>query len=89
MSMIEDYRIKFIHGCKEKGISGCLALGLTEDVGEEIYTVTSNMARYCFNKSHAAAMAKLIYLFVWLKHYYPLDVKMVIQECYERRISDA
>ena len=29
MSMIEEYRIKFIYGCKEDGISGCLALGLS------------------------------------------------------------
>ena len=79
VSKIEDYRIIFIHGCKEKGIPGCLALGLTEDVGEEIYTVTSNMARYCFNKSHAVAMAKLIYLFVWLKYYYPDDVKSALE----------
>ncbi len=79
MTGIEDYRYKFIHGFQEEGIPGCIAMGLTEDVGEEVYTVTSNMARYCFNKSHAAAMAMLIYLFLWLRCYYPDDVNKAME----------
>ncbi|MGN0241609.1 MAG: DNA polymerase III subunit alpha, partial [Candidatus Weimeria sp.] len=66
-------RDAFIHGDKERGISGCVANGIPEKVADKIFDQMMDFASYAFNKSHAAAYAYNSYVTAWLKCYYPAE----------------
>ncbi|MBR0132658.1 MAG: DNA polymerase III subunit alpha [Lachnospiraceae bacterium] len=78
MSKKKDYVMKaerqsFVYGDPERGIPGCAARGISEDVANKIYDEMVDFAKYAFNKSHAACYAVLAYQTAYLKKYYPVE----------------
>ena len=62
-----------MYGDKERGIKGCVANGIDEKAANSIYDSMVDFAKYAFNKSHAAAYAKISVQTAWLKNYYPVE----------------
>lgn len=60
-------------GLDEKGnkVEGCIARGVSEEMGRKIFQEVLAFAGYAFNKPHAAAYAYLSYQTAWLKYHYP------------------
>jgi DNA polymerase-3 subunit alpha len=50
---------------------GCVANGVPEETGNEIFDEMQSFASYAFNKSHATAYALVSYQTAYLKYYYP------------------
>lgn len=63
-------RESFISGDEKRGIAGCVANGITADAANEIFDSMVSFASYAFNKSHAAAYARISYMLMWLKYHY-------------------
>ncbi len=61
----------FIYGDDE--VSGAVKNGIPEAVADEIFSEMMDFAKYAFNKSHAAAYAKIAYQTGWLKTFYPVE----------------
>ncbi len=70
---IDEYEKKFIYGCEEDGIPGCVALGVSEEDGMNIFTMMRNWTKYTMTKSHVLAMSMIVYQTMWLKYYYPAE----------------
>lgn len=100
MDVMEQERKKFIYGeVDEDGtilIEGCIRNGISEEIGNKIYDLMIDFAKYAFNKSHSAAYSLVAMRTAWLKHYYPVEfmaalissvmgntsqVSLYIQEC--------
>ncbi len=64
---IERERHAFVHGDQERGISGCVARGVSEVIGEAIYDEIYDFANYAFNKAHAVAYAIVAYQTAYFK----------------------
>ena len=64
---IERERGAFLRGDPERGITGCRANGVPEDVAQSIYDEIYDFASYAFNKSHAVAYAVVAYQTAWFK----------------------
>ena len=71
--VIDAERQSFVYGDKERGIKGCVANGIDEKAANSIYDSMVDFAKYAFNKSHAAAYAKISVQTAWLKNYYPVE----------------
>jgi len=52
---------------------GCIRRGVDEKTAAEIFGEMESFASYAFNKSHAAAYAKVAYMTAWYKYYYPKE----------------
>ena len=68
---IEKERSAFIHGDPSRGICGCEANGVPEDVAQDIYNEMYDFANYAFNKAHSVCYAVIAYQTAWFKCYYP------------------
>lgn len=66
-------RNAFIHGDAERGIAGCVANGISEQIANELFDEMMDFAKYAFNKSHAAAYAVVSYQTAYLKYHYPVE----------------
>lgn len=73
-------RNSFIHGDKERNIIGCVNNGIAEDVANTLFDEMTEFAKYAFNKSHAAAYARVTYMTAWLKYHYPTEYLAVAME---------
>ena len=73
MVEIEKNRNAFINGDRKKGISGCMAQGISAEDGVKIYFMMVDYSGYAGNKSHLLSLATLAYQIAWLKHYYPFE----------------
>ena len=71
--VIDAERQSFVYGDEERGIKGCVANGIDEKAANSIYDSMVDFAKYAFNKSHAAAYAKISVQTAWLKNYYPVE----------------
>ena len=69
-TVFADLRKTFIFGDNKNIILGCVGMGLSESEAGRIFDNMSEVARYTFNKSHAASYAIMIYRLAWLKYYY-------------------
>jgi DNA polymerase-3 subunit alpha len=58
---------------RSKFVSGCVAAGHAEALGEELFGFIEHFAGYGFNKSHSAAYALIAYQTAWLKVHYPVE----------------
>ena len=67
---IEKERKSFIHGDKERGITGCIAKGIPEKTAEAIYDEIYDFANYAFNKAHAVSYAVVAYQTAYFKCHY-------------------
>ena len=64
---IERERRAFIYGDPERGIDGCIARGIPEQVGQDVYDEIYDFANYAFNKAHAVSYAVVCYQTAWFK----------------------
>ena len=71
--VIDAERKSFVYGDPERNIKGCVANGIDEKAANSIYDSMVDFAKYAFNKSHAAAYAKISVQTAWLKNYYPVE----------------
>ncbi len=67
---IEKERHSFVHGDKERGITGCIANGIPEATAEAIYDEIYDFANYAFNKAHAVSYAVVAYQTAYFKCHY-------------------
>ena len=67
---IEKERKSFVHGDKERGITGCIANGISEEIAEAIYDEIYDFANYAFNKAHAVSYAVVAYQTAYFKCHY-------------------
>lgn len=58
---------------RELFVSGCLSMGYSPQVANEVYDTIVAFANYGFNRSHAAAYAVIAYQTAYLKANYPLE----------------
>ena len=106
MDVMEAERKKFIYGERDiEGntiIKGAVSNGVSEQVGNKIYDLMIDFAKYAFNKSHSAAYSLVAMRTAWLKYYYPVEfmaallssvmnntsqVALYIQECKRLKID--
>ncbi len=66
-------RKNFVYGNEEEGVKGCIANGISEEIGNKIFDEMTDFAKYAFNKAHAACYAVVSYRTAWLKYYYPVE----------------
>ena len=71
--VMEAERQNFVYGNEAKGVKGCIANGISEEVANKIYNEMIDFAKYAFNKSHAAAYAVVSYQTAYLKCHYPIE----------------
>lgn len=64
---IERERHAFVHGDPGRGISGCVAGGVSAEIGEAIYDEINDFANYAFGKAHAVAYAVVAYQTAYFK----------------------
>ena len=63
----------FLHGDPERGIAGCVANGIPDDIARAIYDEIYDFANYAFNKAHAVCYAVVAYQTAWFKLHYPKE----------------
>lgn len=66
-------RKAFLYGDESRGIDGCIKRGINEKDADELFDDIMEFAKYCFNKSHAAAYAIVSYQTAYLKYHYPAE----------------
>ncbi len=71
--LLKAEREAFINGDPSRGIAGCKANGISEEITNTIFDEVMDFSRYAFNKSHAACYAVVAYQTAWLKYHYPLQ----------------
>ena len=54
-------RKNFVYGNPEEGVKGCIANGISEEIGNKIFDDMTDFAKYAFNKAHAACYAVVSY----------------------------
>ena len=67
---MEEQKVKFLKGAKEKGID--------ENLASEVFAIMQRFAQYAFNKSHAAAYAAVAYQTAYMKYYYYVELLCAI-----------
>lgn len=70
---IEREREAFINGDPSRGITGCVAHGISTQVAQSIYDEIYDFASYAFNKAHAVSYAVVAYQTAWFKCHYPRE----------------
>ena len=65
MESLEPYRQRLVDGLVQDGMTNSQALRLWNELIE--------FGHYAFNRSHAAAYAKLAYITGYLKYYFPKE----------------
>lgn len=64
----------FVNGDPKRGIPGCVKLhGVTKEEAENLFEQMMPFAKYGFNKSHAAAYAKIAVITAYQKHHDPIE----------------
>ena len=66
-AQIQKEKDAFIHGDKERNITGCVANGIPEETAEAIYQEIYDFANYAFNKAHAVSYAVVAYQTAYFK----------------------
>lgn len=73
MDILTAEKKNFVYGNPEKEITGAIKNGIKEQDALDLFEEMIEFAKYSFNKSHAAAYAKLAYITAYLKFYYPCE----------------
>lgn len=71
MSVLQKERENFLHGNPAENIAGCIAHGVSEEIGNSLFDEILDFANYAFNKAHAAAYAVVSFQTAFLKCHYP------------------
>ena len=61
---------------------GLMARGWSQEQAETMWEQIKLFAEYSFNKSHAASYAKIAYVTMWLKVYYPVEFMTALLNVY-------
>ena len=69
--ILTEYGHYFVHGSPEKGIKGCIANGIDEQLAYELWEKMAKFGKYGFNRSHATGYAMIAARSGYLAHYYP------------------
>lgn len=72
-SIMNEYGNYFIYGSEKENIEGCLARGITEKQGKEIWEKMVKFSKYAFNKSHAVGYSYLSSKTAYLAKHYPAE----------------
>ena len=72
-AQIQKEKEAFIHGDKERNITGCVANGIPETTAEAIYQEIYDFANYAFNKAHAVSYAVVAYQTAYFKCHFPRE----------------
>lgn len=97
-AQIEKEKESFIHGDTERGIAGCVAIGISEETAQAIYQDIFDFANYAFNKAHAVSYAIVAYQTAYCKCHYAKEymaslltsaenVNTYFAECKDRGIA--
>jgi len=70
---IERERQNFVFGDPSRNIAGCVANGIPEQTGQDIYDEIFDFANYAFNKAHAVSYAIVAYHTAWFKCHHTLE----------------
>ncbi|MBX0359025.1 DNA polymerase III subunit alpha [Halobacillus sp. Nhm2S1] len=62
-SVLEEERLTFLHGCKEKGY--------VDSVAQQLFDWIVKFSNYGFNRSHAVAYSLISYRLAYMKAHYP------------------
>lgn len=77
LKIIEEEKKHFLYGMKDDEgntiVEGAIARGVDEQVGKDLMDTMTAFASYAFNKSHAAAYAKIAYQTAYLLCHYPKE----------------
>lgn len=68
--ILDEFKEYFVTGSVEKGIKGCVANGIPENVARKVWADMEKFAGYAFNKSHAVAYSMHTVRTAWLARYY-------------------
>ncbi len=75
--VMAEERHNFIYGIQNPDgtweVEGAVRRGIGEKTASEIFDEMMDFAKYAFNKSHAAAYARVAYQTAWLKCHYPTE----------------
>ncbi len=66
---------------KQQFVEGCVARGAERALGEQIWDVMEQFAKYAFNKSHTTAYAVVSYHTAWLKANHPVEFMAALMTC--------
>lgn len=92
-------RNAFLYGDVQRNIKGCIKNGICEEDANALFDDIMEFAKYCFNKSHAAAYALVSYQTAYLKYHYPAEFYCamfnnvddeflpIIEDCMKDKIS--
>ncbi len=70
-------------------IKGTLANGIPQKLSEEIFAELAEFSKYAFNKSHAAAYAKIVYQTAYLKYYYrAVYLVALLKNCFSAKQAE-
>ena len=69
-AQIQKEKDTFLYGDPERGIPGCIALGIPEQTAQAIYQDIYDFANYAFNKAHAVSYAVVAYQTAYCKRHY-------------------
>lgn len=72
-AVMEKEKQNFVYGNVEENVPGCASMGISTEIGNQIYDKMLSFAQYAFNKSHAACYAVVAYQTAYLKCYYPVE----------------
>ncbi len=90
-SVMEKERAAFIYGEKNPdgsaGCAGCVANGIPEKTAERIFDKLYKFSEYAFNKSHAAAYARVAYETAYLKFHYPREYMSSLLTAFQDRFA--
>lgn len=89
---LQKYQNLFLFGGFDENqneVSGCVAKGVSEEIGRKIFDEVLAFAGYAFNKPHAAAYAIVGYYTAWLKHYYPQEFMAAILNSFLGNLGQA
>lgn len=80
--ILDEFAEYFVSGSVEKGIKGCVANGIPENVARKVWADMEKFAGYAFNKSHAVAYSMHTVRTAWLStYYYPEYMTAVLNAC--------
>jgi len=70
--------VEAINQYRDEFTSGCGALGIPNDIANNIFDIIQESGAYSFNLSHAVGYSVISYLTAWLKTYYPKEFLLAI-----------
>lgn len=90
---LEAEKNVFLNGLKDENgnvvIKGTLANGISQKLSEEIFAELAEFSKYAFNKSHAAAYAKIVYQTAYLKYYYrAVYLVALLKNCFSAKQAE-